>query len=64
MAFTSEQITAIEKAIASGVLTVKTGDDLVTYQSVAEMLKVLQIMKSEVEPSSRRTLARFSRGLR
>jgi len=65
MAFTSDQIANLEKAIAAGVLTVKTGDDLVTYQSIADMLKVLKIMKDEVNgTSNRRTLAAFSRGLR
>jgi hypothetical protein len=47
------------------VLTVKTGDDLVTYQSIADMLKVLQMMKDEVNANTnRRTLASFSRGLK
>lgn len=65
MAFTTGQIAALEAAIAAGILTVKTGDELVTYQSVADMLKVLQIMKAEVNGTgTRRTVVTFSNGTR
>ncbi|MBZ7921648.1 hypothetical protein LAC81_07620 [Ensifer adhaerens] len=66
MAYTQTQIDALKKAIASGVLTVRHGDEQVTYRSFSEMRQLLKDMEAEVNPSSqpsRRTVAGFTRGL-
>lgn len=53
MAFTSEQIAALEAAIARGVLTVKQGDEQVTYRSLDEMRDILRLMKREAGSDTR-----------
>lgn len=66
MAYTQAQIDALKKAIASGVLTVRHGDEQVTYRSLAEMQAALKAMEGEVNPDSvamRRTVAGFNRGV-
>jgi enamine deaminase RidA (YjgF/YER057c/UK114 family) len=65
MAYTQTQIDQLKAAIASGVLTVKHGDTLTTYRSLAEMKEALRDMEGEVNRSNppRRTVAGFSRGL-
>lgn len=52
MAYTAAQVTALEAAIARGVLSVREGDRAVTYQSLDAMRKQLQIMRQEVASSS------------
>jgi hypothetical protein len=37
MALTQTDLDALDAAIASGVLTVRTGDRTITYQSIAEL---------------------------
>ena len=56
MAWTTEQKTALEEAIASGVLTVRYADRTVTYQSTEAMLKVLKQMNAQLNPKPRRRL--------
>lgn len=62
------EITAIEKAIASGTRSVSYGDKSVTYDSFEDMLKRLSWMKSQQAAlvSGRRrpgaSFASFSRG--
>ncbi|NEI52705.1 hypothetical protein GR217_34365 [Rhizobium leguminosarum] len=66
MAYTQAQIDSLKKAIASGVLIVRHGDEQITYRSLAEMRRVLADMEGEVNPTvqtARRTVAGFSRGL-
>jgi hypothetical protein len=65
--WTQADITALETAIKSGVLSVQFGDRSVQYHSVAEMLKLLDTMKAAVEASSgttttRTTYAVFKKG--
>lgn len=48
MAFTQTDIDRLEKAMASGVLTVKHGDTLTTFRSMAEMERQIERMKAEV----------------
>lgn len=48
MAFTQQQITALEAAIASGTLSVRYGDRQVTYQSLSEMRRLLRQMRGEI----------------
>lgn len=67
MAFTQDQLDALEKAIAEGTLTVKYRDRLVTYRTLDEMLKIRDLMKSELAPNSKpktvRLKAKFCKGL-
>lgn len=51
MAYTSEQLSSIESAIASGTLTVRYGDRLITYQSLNELLRLRDIMRAEMGAS-------------
>lgn len=65
MAYTIEQVTALEAAIAEGALTVKYQDKQVTYRSLDEMLRILKLMKQQLGllgNSGGRTLASFSKG--
>ncbi|MCB1791872.1 MAG: hypothetical protein KDJ24_16330 [Gammaproteobacteria bacterium] len=48
MAYTSDQLAAVESAIASGILTVRIGDRLTTYQSLDEMRKLRDDMRVEL----------------
>ncbi len=48
MAFTKEQVTQLEGAIAAGVLSVRYADRTVTYHSLAEMRKLLKQMRDEL----------------
>ena len=51
MAFTSDQLTALEAAAATGVLTVRYADRTVTYQSLAEMRSLITQMRQELSTS-------------
>lgn len=63
MAYTSDQIAKLEKAIATGVLTVEHNGTRTTYRSLAEMERLLDRMKQDVSGKRRRrTVASFSRG--
>lgn len=53
MAFTAAQITALERAIATGALMVRYGDRTVQYRSLAEMEALLSRMRDAVEGSTR-----------
>ena len=48
MAWTPDQVTALEQAVASGVLTVRYADRSVTYQSLSEMRALLAEMRRSV----------------
>jgi hypothetical protein len=48
MAFTNDQLSKIESAIAQGALTVKYADRLVTYHSVNEMMRLRDTMRAEL----------------
>lgn len=66
MAYTQAQIDSLKKAIASGVSTVRHGDTLTTFRSLAEMKEALRDMETEVSGAAqppRRTVAGFSKGL-
>ena len=66
MAFTQAQITAMEKAIATGARKVRAANGSeVTYGSLAEMLSVLAMMKEDVAGTGRTTHVNptFDRGL-
>ena len=66
MAFNESDVTALETAIKSGVLKVAYADRTVQYQTLDEMMKLLALMRGEVEASAstggdRTTYASFSR---
>lgn len=68
MAFTTEQITQLEGAIAAGVLGVRYADRTVTYQSLAEMRKLLKQMRCELgavagQPRRRRIVRLYQSGM-
>jgi len=67
MAFTLDQLTALDAAIAQGALTVKYADKEVTYRSLDEMLRLRNVIAAEVAPGTSATSARkfgtYSSGL-
>ncbi len=66
--WTQVDIAALEAAIKGGTLSVRFGDREVRYQSISQMLMLLQTMKDAVESSSttgsasRTSYARFRKG--
>ncbi|WP_367345735.1 phage head-tail joining protein [Stenotrophomonas bentonitica] len=68
MAFTKEQVTQLEGAISAGVLSVRYADRTVTYQSLAEMRKLLKQMRCELDaatgqPRRRRIVRLYQSGM-
>lgn len=65
MAWTTDDLDAIKKAIAQGALTVKYADKEVTYRSLNEMLKIKGLIESElgINQGTGRILATFKKGL-
>jgi hypothetical protein len=65
MAFTSDQLTALENAIAEGALEVQYSDKRVKYRSLDEMMKIREMMRRDLgvtTSTDNRTYARFSKG--
>lgn len=62
--FTQADLDAVNKAIASGELSVRYGDKSVTYRGIDELLRAQEVIKRAVQsptvPSF--TLASFSKG--
>jgi hypothetical protein len=48
MAFTNDQLSALETAIAQGALSVQYADRRVTYHTMDEMLRLRNQMRSEL----------------
>ena len=66
MAFTSEQLAALEEAIAQGVTTVAYNGKTVTYRNLADMIKLRDMMRKElgqVSSGSTTILTKFGKGL-
>lgn len=62
MAFTAEDQTTIERAIASGTMRVRFADGReVTYQSSADLLAVRSLIKDEIQASAATPEPRFTR---
>ena len=66
MAFTQSQLDALEAAIASGTLEVRTGDKSVRYHSLNEMIKLRDVIRNQLTadaqtPTSRASFASFVR---
>lgn len=69
MAYTTEQLTVLEAAIASGQLSVRYADRQVTYQTLQDMQNLRQVMLREISATNgtghtqpRHMLADFSDG--
>lgn len=72
-AFTYENLSILEKAIASGTKRVKYSDKEIEYRSMAEMIQAYNVMSSALKGSNknkktgffggRRKVARHSKGL-
>ncbi|RQR37845.1 phage head-tail joining protein [Burkholderia sp. Bp9142] len=63
MAFTQQNLDAIEKAIASGTLTVEYNGKRITYQSTADLIRVRNMIKSDLENRSGTGASRSSIGI-
>lgn len=66
MAYTLEQYSELQAAIAMGALVVRHNDRTVTYRSLDEMQRILSMMAGELDLSASngkgRRLAAFSKG--
>jgi hypothetical protein len=67
MAYTLEQYTELQAAIAMGALVVRHNDRTVTYRSLDEMQRILRMMAEELGVNAQngngnRRLAAFSKG--
>ena len=60
MAFTSAQLTALEKAYASGALEVKHGDKTIKYRSGEEMLAALMKLRRELASPKKKMSGRIA----
>jgi hypothetical protein len=52
VAFTSEQLSALEAAASTGALTVKFADRLGTYQSLSDLLEAIKLARRDVSAAS------------
>lgn len=59
MAYTQDDIDALKAAIKSGKLSVRHGETQVTYRSIDEMIKLLQMMTADVTTRTRSTVASY-----
>lgn len=66
MAYTTEQYTALQAAIAEGALTVRYADRSVQYRSLDEMMRILKLMATDLGINANndggRRYASFSKG--
>lgn len=66
--WTPTDLERLNRSIARGVLSVKYEDRQTVYRSQAEMLKLRDLMRDELQPSGgaprRRVYARHDKGLR
>ena len=52
MAFSQTDLDAVNKAIASGALTVEYGDKRITYRSMDDLLKAKSVISEELAAAS------------
>lgn len=52
MAWTTEQLAALDESIALGATTVQYSDRTVTYRSLADMLRLRDMIKRELSGAS------------
>lgn len=60
MAWTQSDLDAIDKAIASGELTVHFADRSATYRSADELFKIRALIKGDLQSQSGSVPERFS----
>jgi hypothetical protein len=66
MPYSKEQYQTLQDAIASGTLSVKYSDKEVTYRSLDDMIRVLNLMRTELFPDKRpvrRKYALYDKGI-
>ena len=62
MAFSSADLATVEAAIATGALKVRYADGReVTYQSVADLIRVRAVIQSDINASSATPVSRTTR---
>jgi hypothetical protein len=62
-AYTQQQLDDLNAAIARGAMQLKMGEEMVTFRSLDEMLRIKAIMESDLgRVTSRRHYPAFSRG--
>jgi hypothetical protein len=66
MAYTQQQLDDLKAAYASGVLTVRHGENMVTYQTMGEMEKAIANIEAQVNAKRGPRLATYptDRGFR
>lgn len=52
MAFTAEQLAALEEAASSGVLQAQIGDKIVRYQNLPDLLAAINLARADVARSA------------
>lgn len=64
MTYTADQLSALQDAIAQGVLEVKYADKTVVYRSLSDMMRIAGIIERSLSGgTSSRKLAVFNKGL-
>lgn len=58
MAFTTADVDALDRAISSGELTVRTNDRLVTYRSIDELIVARDRISAELAAATTRLYPR------
>jgi hypothetical protein len=61
MAYTQGQLDALKKAYASGVKSVKHGDNIVVYADLREMKAAIDAIQAQLTPRSRVHYPAFER---
>jgi len=64
MSFTQDQLAALEAAIASGTLEVRSGDKWVKYQNTADMIRARDLLRDQLNaatPTDRTTYSSYIR---
>ncbi len=64
MAFTTADLTAVEEALAKGVLRVRMGDRDVEYRSVDELIKARDAIQAEISTASGKRVRQYRVGTR
>lgn len=66
MAFTAEQLAAMEQAAAQGLTHVQIGDKILRYQSLPDLIAAIKLARADVSastnPPPRRRYLEYGRG--
>lgn len=66
MAWTEEQLVALENAIAQGALTIEYGGKRITYRSLEEMMRLRDLIRKslgKIAPGGSTIYTKFTKGL-